>query len=263
MLITKKFVIINFPKTGSTFVRETLKKIHSDIDNNDRFFSFIKKKNNLLNLWLPNIRADKLRYGVEDEHGLCCQIPKEHSYKKIVSVKRDLFERYISVFEYGDWKVSPWLDEKVILNKFKNYPNLSFKEFIQLMLEFNPWELHPKVNRKLPIGAASSQFIAFYFKKPFEILSKIDENYLSSSSFKSDMFDVHFLNQSNLNDDLYNFLLSNGYKKNDLKDVKTAKKINNSTPEDKSISDYFDESLKNRVKEKEKLLFKIFDKYEV
>lgn len=265
MIITDKFVMINFPKTGSTFVRNVLKNIHTNHSffNKLLFFIGIKKKTSFLNLWLPNLRDNKFRNSPNDEHGIYMQIPNMHQGKKIVSVKRNLFERYISVYEYGYWKKSPPIDPEILKKENKNFPNISFNEFVRLWTTCNPLEYHHEINRKLPIGPATSQFILFYFKEPFKVLKNIDEEYLNSDAYKSDIADIHFLDQNNLNSELYEFLLCHGYSENEIAFIKSEKPVNISTPKNRTIDDYYSNDLKDFVKEKEFFLFKIFNDYVV
>lgn len=262
MIITDKFVMINFPKTGSTFVRNTLKKIHSDYSAQEKimFKLGIKKKPYFENLWLPNIRTISFRKNKNDEHGIASQIPEKHRKKKIVSIKRDVFERYISAYEYGDWKVAPWMEINDIKKKFPSYPNLTFSEYVHFLNENNPLEKHPRINKKLFIGAMSSQFLLFFSKKPFNVLS----NFETESNFSTELVDhlhsVHFLKQSNLNNELYEFLLEQGYSKHKISFIKEAEKSNVSSKK-KCFDEYYDSSLKEYILEKENILFSIMENY--
>lgn len=263
MIITDKFVMINFPKTGSTFVRNVLKKLHTDFSLTDRIlFKYgLKNKPYFENLWLPNIRDTKYRKSDNDEHGIYCQIPEEHKNKIIVSVKRNLFERYISVYEYGFWKKSPPMNPEILRKHNNNFPNLSFEEFVRLWTRNNPLEKHSRINRKLPIGPASSQFILFYFKNPFDILNKIDVNYINSDDYMQDMAEVIFLNQKELNSELVTFLSKIGYDSNKINFINNENQVNVSRPKNKTIDDYYSNELIEYVKEKEKFLFRIFKDY--
>ncbi|KAA3621333.1 MAG: hypothetical protein DWP94_10600 [Flavobacterium sp.] len=265
MIITDEFVVINFPKTGSTFVRNTLKRVHQSqsILNKLLIASRLQRKPYFENLWLPNIRTNNSRRNKLDEHGVCSQIPSNHLSKQIVSVKRNLFEHYISSYEYGDWKKAPWVEEEILNNKFANYPNLSFEQYVNLIHEFNPMEYHPRIGRKLNIGPASCQFLLFYFKRPFDIIIDIDQDYLEFKKYKDDMYPVHFLDQANLNEELYNFLIKYKYPKNRVSFILEEGKHNTSTPTNKSMDDYFTDSLMQKVKDKEALLFSIFNDYYV
>lgn len=265
MIITDEFIMINFPKTGSTFVRNVMKELYSNTNYLDKQLIKFKLKNEkrLINLQLPNIRVNSKAYGLKDEHGLFFQIPNEYKDREIVSVSRNLFERYISAYEYGNWKKHPWVDEEVLKNRYKTYPELSFKQYMDLVHFFNPYNSNPRINNKLNIGHATCQFILYYFKEPFKILNSINSNYIDSNRYLNDMAKITFLKQDNLNTDLYNFLISKGYNRKKTAFILKKGKENNSTPKGKKISDYFDKNLLNQTKERDKLLFNIFGEYAV
>lgn len=261
MIITDKFVMINFPKTGSTFVRNVLKKIHTNYTFYKKiFFKFgIRKKPYYKRLLLPSIRNTDSRTIIKDEHGICSQIPKEFRNRLIVSVYRDIFERYISIYEYGNWKKSPWIDKEILINENKNFPNITFEEFVKLWTKCNPLEYHSKINKKLPIGPLTSQFILFFFKNPFIVLNEIDEKYINSKQYKKDIENIYFLRQKSLNKDLYNFLKNQNYSKNKINFILKEAKHNVSTPKGKSTNDYFTEELISFIKTKEYFLITIIN----
>ncbi|NND51913.1 MAG: hypothetical protein HKN54_05875 [Flavobacteriaceae bacterium] len=263
MIVTDKFVMINFPKTGSAFARKMLQIVHHGSN-----YSYLDKLLFKLNIVkrpyfeifeVPNIRDMSHRRNFMDEHGIFIQIPDEHRKKLVLSIKRNIYDRYISIYEFEDWKRDPWLDIDVLKNKFSNYPDLSFEQFMSLILNNNPMELLPEVNRKLPVGPITSQFILFYFREPFKILNSIDEHYIASEDFKKDLADIRFIDQANLNNELFQFLKDLGYKERRIKFILDGQPINKSTPAGKTRDDYFTEELYKEVQSKEKLLFKILD----
>ena len=73
------------------------------------------------------------------------------------------------------------------------------------------------------------------------------------------MADVRFLDQANLNRDLYDFLVEMGYPEKSVKFILSEGRINNSTPREKTRDDYFDRALYEKINEKEKLLFRILN----
>ena len=125
------------------------------------------------------------------------------------------------------------------------------------MIEFNPHSYLPEINCPLSIGPLSSQYILFYFKNPFQVLREMDAKYLTEKKYLEDRYNVHFLDQGNLNNDLYDFLLQMGYEKNRIEYILDAPKINNSTPKDKGVDDYFTPDLKEIIFKKEALLFEL------
>jgi hypothetical protein len=223
----------------------------------------IKRRPYFENFKVPNIRTTSFRKMKEDDHGVCSQIPEIHAGKQIVSVKRNLFERYISAYEYGDWKKAPWVEDSVLKARFPAYPNLNFEEYINMLNTYNPLENHPLVNRKLPVGPVTSQFILYYFKKPFKILKNIDNSYIQSDKYKNDMFNIHFLNQDDLNNELFGLLIELGYDRSKVAFILDETRHNRSTPITGKIENYFSSELLTMVKEQEAFLFKIFNGYYV
>ena len=263
MIITDDFVMINFPKTGSTFARKMIQDIHCYNKYNfiEKFFYKIKfvKKPFFQILETPNIRNSSNKYKFMDEHGIYKQVPEIHKHKRLMTIKRDVFSRYISMYEFKDWQRAPWLNEKELKVKFDNYPDISFHDFVTLIIENNQIERLPDINKKLLIGPTTAQFILFYFKEPFKILNTIDEAYIQSDNYKNDMINITFLDQGKLNQELYDFLLSVGYKKNKIKFILEAQKINNSTPKGKTINDYFTKDLYDYISYHERFLLKIME----
>jgi hypothetical protein len=259
MIITDKFVMINFPKTGTAFTRKILMDLHKNHSTRDKilFKLGLKKQEHFQNLLLPNIRTISERKDFMNEHGICDQIPEDHKSKPIASIKRDVFARYISIYNYEHWKKWPFLDLEIVREKFPKYPELGFEEFVRFLIEFNPLSYLPQINRKIPVGPLTSQYILFYFKNSFQVLKKMDAEYLSKKRYLADRYKVHFLDQANLNKDLYDFLLQMGYEKNRIAYILDAPKTNNSTPKDKGVDDYFSEELKALVLKEESLLFEL------
>lgn len=263
MIITDKFVLLKYPKTGSKFAREVLLKVHSNKKHS--FFEKVLFRLNIKNRpsfrihEAPNIREMSHKRNFMDQHGIYIQIPKEERHKKIVSIIRDVYDRYISMYEFKDWIRTPWIDENELKQQYPDYPELSFRDFLLMLFEHNPIQDLPEVNKKLSIGPATSQFILFFFKDPFKILNEIDEEYINSDRFKNDIADISFLNQNNLNQELYEFLTANGYNKNEVQFILNEQKMNTSRPEGKNKDDYFSEELYDMVHKKDKLLFKILE----
>ncbi|MFB6305498.1 MAG: hypothetical protein ABEH43_00640, partial [Flavobacteriales bacterium] len=84
MIVTDKFVMLNFPKTGSTFVRKVLKAIAKEDRTKGRYSLGLRKPTfkEFEILKHPNIRVNNHRYGILDEHGVYDQIPEEHKEKE-------------------------------------------------------------------------------------------------------------------------------------------------------------------------------------
>ena len=124
MIITKDYVLLNFPKTGSTFVRETLKELYyrrgglvnklalaTGLDKwqpmqkaltaESRLETFLVKRNIKANnhfeeLWLPIAYDAQYISGVTEKrkyiHGIFSQIPIEHRQKPILGIIRNPYD---------------------------------------------------------------------------------------------------------------------------------------------------------------------------
>lgn len=265
MIITDKFVMINFPKTGSTFVRNVLKKIHQKENESaldQILYKFrIKKQPFYQNLWLPNIRTTQPdRKDTPDEHGLYSQIPEEHKSKTIVSVKRNIFERLVSLYEYRDWAVAPYMPPSQIHSFFPEFPNLSFSRFLEMLYKYPPLEQLLELKEPMSIGPMSAQFIHFYSKQPIDDL-RLTLSKEQAVNCLNNIANIVFLDQNNLSEELFEFLLKMGYNKKEIRFIVSAPKLNQSVK--KPYAAYFSDEEKNFVMQKEWLLFQYFNDWYV
>ena len=105
MLITKRFVVLAFPKAGSSFVRRTLKTIHgyNALPRKVLRRLHLELDPPLLELMFEQIDL-KVPHQEKTRHALYCQIPPAHSHKTVVSTTRYPFDRYVSLYLFGRWK---------------------------------------------------------------------------------------------------------------------------------------------------------------
>ena len=184
MLITDDFVLLNFPKTGTTFIRKILKKVYKD------------KYEELL---LP------VKTGRISQHGTYAQIPLEHREKKILSMVRNPFDRYVSLYFFKWFTHSPPEDPEILKRYYPNFPDISFSEFLDMADNFNKASLLKSydISINTDIGFQSIQFMAFYSSFPENALKELIEK-------KSDSLlvlpKIHFLRQEFLRQDMIEFL---------------------------------------------------------
>ncbi|MGB1216322.1 MAG: hypothetical protein ACPG5P_00515, partial [Saprospiraceae bacterium] len=203
MIITDKFIFINYPKTGSTFVRKTIKEIHNK-NATSKFWNLLSKKETFYRIYkAPNLRAFNVpdRKDSFNEHGLRNQIPDKYKHLKIYSIKRSIFEILVSIYEYRDWEKTLPFSYKNIKEDYPNYPEISFKEFIEISYKKSFYAGHPKIGENaLKIGFVSINLILFFCKEPFKILMNWDHH--SISKIKEEINEVVFLKNEVLNNDL-------------------------------------------------------------
>ncbi|MDD4274565.1 MAG: sulfotransferase family 2 domain-containing protein [Desulfobacter postgatei] len=255
MIITDKFVMLNYPKTGSTFARAVLKKIHEEYNTFPKLF--LKKTGLIKKPSMIEFIVSKGTGIKKSQHGDYRQIPEEHRNKKILSIIRNPFQRYISHYLFSWWKDHPELFEKEIDEKFHNFPDLSFKEFYEMLA------LSAEGECKKNIGAETVRFIKFFFKDPQKTFDNYNDGYMSKKEYLKDMPEIFFIHQENLNAELYNFLLCLNYPENKISFIKNENKINVTprTKNESKISDFFSSEMIMDVLERDKLLFDLFPEY--
>ena len=132
MVITDKFVYIHKPKTGGTFVTDSLLELHDGKWNWWIHFklALLKKVQFKNNVGTLTLTANK--------HGGCLEIPAKYRDKIIVSTIRNPFDYYVSQYEFGWWKRKEWLPYYQKLENFKarysTFPDLKFGDFLALMV---------------------------------------------------------------------------------------------------------------------------------
>ena len=264
MIITDDFVFLNFPKTGSTFLRNTFKKIHHCKGNrSSEQTTGISDSGKALTVFkAPNIRA----YGVNgrwmknDEHGLRCQIPEKHRHKPIFSVRRNLFKQLVSLYEYRDWAKTNIEQGKEILQIFPNYPNITFQEFISFRSEFSLYKKQAWIQHyPTRLNPSSISLVLFFSKKPFELLSNWNKD--SQNIFLKELSQIKFLKTEHLNSDLFSMLLQYDYKWSEIEFIYSKGKENISKPKGKSYLSYYSKELIETIKQREALFFSAFPEY--
>lgn len=82
MLVTDSFVMLNYPKTGSSFARKVIKDLYARQPKSWFRRRWCKE------LILPNIRT----CGADDQHGCYSQIPPQYRNREVMSIVRNPFE---------------------------------------------------------------------------------------------------------------------------------------------------------------------------
>jgi hypothetical protein len=256
--------MLNFPKTGSSFVRAALKKVHryDTLSNRIRRQLGLANVPPMVELILPVIDRE-FPQGLRGQHGTYRQIPEEHRHKTIASVIRNPFGRYVSVYLFGWWKKTLQTDERRLKKAFSRFPELSFQEYYEMMNLLGRENKLRDIIPKIELGVQTIQFIQFYFKEPETVLREIDHDYIEQKQYLHDMAQVVFLHQEKLNKDLYEFLLGFGYPKEDIDFIQKEDKVN-VTPravDQLKASEFYTQELVKDILEKDRLLFELFPEY--
>ena len=232
MLVTSKFVLLNVPKSGSSFVREVIKAIYAGRSRKGPQFlgwtGFQKlippnrrtsPDLSLKELILPNIR---LKGRPSDQHGTYSQVPREYRHLPVISVVRNPYEKLVSDFEFRWWSKYPPLPD--LQRTFPAFPEISFDEFLQLSDLIATYKMGGR--NPLQIGNLTVEFVQFFFPDPKSVLNKISDDYICSSDFIKDMPCLWLLRQECLRDDLEATLSGFGFSEEELEICRRHPRVN-------------------------------------
>ena len=264
MIITDKFVMLNFPKTGSSFVRAALKEIHGYNRLSARLLRMLDLpgSSSMTELLLPTIDKASIR-GLPGQHGTYRQIPEKHRHKGIVSVIRNPFDRYVSDYLFGWWKRYPPANTTLLAEAFPHFPDLSFAEYCHMNDHFGRQDRLGDISPRIELGLFTIQFIQFYFKEPDSVLRRIDDGYISHRRYLADIAPITFLHQENLRAELYEFLLSLGYSEEKIRFILEAEGVNVTDRENdqRQLENFYTRQLVEEILQKDRLLFELFPEY--
>ncbi len=263
MLITDQFVLLNLPKTGSTFARKCIKELYKSkfrrLPIKEQFAIRLGFKPPLIKeLLIENIKvkSDVADKGAVDQHGTYAQIPTEHLHKQIVSVARNPIDGYLSRYDFESWIRYPPCPLPVIRNRFPHYPGLSFEEYLELTDMAIPYF----VGHGIPsaeIGLLSIQFIQMFFKSPELVLANITDEYIDSDQVFEDLAEIRFLRQENLKEDMKLFLKDYEFSIEDLDGIDRINKVNVSRRKSADRSMLLSPALMEKIKHKERIIYKL------
>lgn len=215
MLVTSQFVVLNLPKTGSSFVREVLKAIY-----NKRRWKWGADR------MLKEFMLPRLGGGVPgvDQHGTFRQIPPRFKHLPVVAAVRNPYSKLLSAYEYRWWAQNPLLPKEELTRRFPHFPELSLDEFVEM------WELTALRrlggSNPLGLGRQTVQFFNFFFRDPPKALASLSDDYVETGAFRDDMAEVTFLKQEKLRDDLAAFLERFGFSPEELEICRRYRSVN-------------------------------------
>jgi hypothetical protein len=257
MLLTDQFVYVHLPKTGGTFVREVLTRIHQA--RGERIIDYYSLRTarpylGVIRDWLKRPSRGFIRYYDPNQHAGCDRIPPSHRGKPILSTMRNPFDHYVSEYEFRAWGVDHTIGKpEVIRQTYPHYPDLSFEEFVYTFNKSH--KLAPQTNR----------FIRMYYRNGAEITAQLNRQRLPAATFAGRMYPVTFLMMENLNQGLFDYLLGMGYAESEIRFILDEQKIypgGGGRSPAQAWESYYTPELKAYVRGTEWFLFELFPQYE-
>lgn len=266
MIVTDRFVAINFPKTGSSFVRRVLKQLHNYDAPQNRLRRRIglTDRSGVVELILPQIDR-QYPPNQAGQHGTVRQIPGPLRDRPIMSVMRNPLERYVSTYLFGWWKKNPQAPVEELLQDYPSYPELTFGEYLEMMNTFGRRNRLGGIQLRADVGFQTVQFLQFFCEDPERLLNDLDDDSVEQQTYRDAMAEVTFLHQERLNEELHNFLIEAGYPETDVAFVMRADPVNVTPGKtgDSDIAAHYSKALANQIVQQERVLFDLFPEYRI
>lgn len=271
MILTDDFVILNHPKTGSTFIRQVIREIERDRGNLPRRYESTSWKWHVVRL-LSACRLRKINY-LElhhprlfsktkhvDQHGGASHVPFEYRSVPHAVAVRNPYDWYVSAYEFGWWKENPQVEEAELNKKLPNFPDLSFKEYLEYKkIQVNEIIFRNDISIKIDVGYQTFEYVRTLFKNPKYVLENLCREFVLSKAYKEYLPNIELLRKESLNKDLHRFVIKNRYSEGEAEGIIERDKI---YPKGKGRGkndweNYYDVELKKEVYENNEILFLI------
>lgn len=261
MLITDRFVMINFPKTGSSFAREVIRKVHRHPGSRLQRIAYRlgKARPSCEELLMRQVHFNP-DYTANDRvgaHGAYCQIPEQHRNKAIMSVMREPASRFVSLYEFRGWTriIRPSLEE--IKAELPNFPDLDFAEFFHLYFHITHGKALPP-GMRTEIGPLTLQFIRFFARDPLTTMLALHDGTDLRADWDLHFPRVRFLHTETLNDELRAYMRSMGWPASALEFIGHKEKVNVTT---RSRTNYLTDAMLDEIAWRERFFYQIFPEY--
>ena len=230
MIITDAFVMLNNPKTGSSFARTVLTEIHARYRQPTRWKKLLYPKRLrpplFKELFLPDLNFDGTLLKDSSQHGAYSQIPDEYRDREVVSVVRNPYTLFISHYQFRWWATHPPFSAEFLAEWFPNFPSLSIDEFVDFCDVRVAHEPLGDRLTSLGVGSMSRFFIKMFYPDPASILRTLDRETIDSGRLLDLMPTITFLRQENLTSELTSFLARHGYSDRELRYVAARNRVN-------------------------------------
>ena len=135
-------------------------------------------------------------------------------------------DRYISLYNYGDWKTPDQMPESIdkIRETFPSYPHLNLPDFIRY-ITFYYGQTRLKVgDQEWSIGAHSADFLRFFTK--YDSADPTAIKYDSWKSLEKELNGVSFFDTNTISSQLYEWLTIRGFHHKDIEFITDKPRVN-------------------------------------
>ena len=230
MLLTDRFVLLNYPRTGSTFARQALRQLYARRAGLRGGLLQALGHGQVEELQLGILRtATARREGRRSQHGALSQIPPDHRHKPVVTITRHPFDRLVSFYEHGYWRSHPFGDREQLRERFPSFPELSFEEYLDYSAAFEVPDVLQGARPRADVGAQTLHFVRFYAADPEAALEQLTDEAIDDGSFLAGLPPVRFLHTERLVEELTAFLHDVGFAPEETAFLRELPRVNAAT----------------------------------
>ncbi|UCF68244.1 MAG: hypothetical protein JSV80_02780 [Acidobacteriota bacterium] len=267
MIVTDRFVFLAFPRTGTTFVRNALKQLYRrrglpllarlGIGHRDQ-------RGWLRELSTPMTDTASAEFeGRRSPHGSFRQIPAEHRGLPVFSSFRNPFDLLVSGFEHRFWQQHPIRDVATLQHKYPGYPDLNFEQYVGMMLDDGVQDILRGKPNQARVGRLTLRFLKFYCREPDAVIDALSDDDVDGHDFSRDLAPVRFVHSENLVAELRQVLADFGVPPERTEFMIGLPRVNVAEARrDRPWTDYYSPKLRERVRHAERLLFRLFPRYD-
>lgn len=249
MIYSRNFILLNYPKTGTSFLRKAIAQTHKDVGG--RRYKLLPKS-----FWPKYYYYEKFYPhpvgGRRDQHGFRRLIEGNDDTTQL-SIAREPISWLISSYKYQLWAHAT--NERV--KEFPGFPKLSIEEYnrYRQITHDDEWNHTPHLNEE--IGWLSQYFIRFYASNTLiEKLRNVRSVEELMDRAIEDFKEIRFLNTKNLTQGFCAFLEEEEYPIELIDRVRSMPRENvslNPLGLDEKMSD----GMISQIREQERVLYAI------
>ena len=262
MILTERAVLLNYPRTGSTFVRQELRRLHGHEGSGLRpRLRRLLDRRRFQELSLPILRTESAeRSGRRSQHGALSQIPASHAHLPVISVWRDPLDRAVSQFEHGFWRDHPPGGEAAARQLFPHFPRLDFGEYLELQANLGRADVLKGRRLDSGVGPDTLHLVRFFAVDPEGALDRLGEmpieEAVDSGQLRAELGPVRFLRFERLAEELAALLVELGFSPDQVDHLASAPRVNAATSRaGRGVEHYFTPDLEAAYRRRERFLF--------
>lgn len=267
MILTDRFVYLAFPRTGTTFVRNALKRLYGVRE--DGLLRRLgigrgRARGSLRERIVPMTHSTSARTeGRASQHGGVSLIPEDARRLPVFATMRNPYDLIVSSYEHGFWRDHPIADVHDLRRKYPGYPDLTFEQYVAMMHDDGVRDLLQGSPLRADVGHLTLRFLDFFCRVPERIPSWLTDAWVDRGDVVEKLGSVRFVYTENLVPELRAFLSTVGIEERRTRFMERLPKTNAAVKRrERPWQEYYTASLRRLVRNKERLLFRVFRHYD-